>query len=463
VKHRLYPALTVFALALVCPTLARAQEPSGAQTPPRAQTPSGAQTPSDAQTPSVPASSAAGRSNANAQSELTIGVSLAEAYDQDVANKTGSIAPQLFQGSGSYTTLTPQLEYKSGGGRAQIGISSASSVRYYADLHQTIVTNGSVGLGFNVNLTPRTSIFLNEGVTYSPALLYGLLGNTAGPPALGDAVPSGPNYVLNEQRSYVYDSKLSVTHKITSRASFTVDSGFQYADFTGNDPAYPDLRTENVGGHLDLGLNRGIKLRLGYNLRQGQYIGATKTTEHALDIGIDYTRPISRTRKTEISFSLGPMLENGLLSSATSGDAKDQYRFIGNAAISHQIGRTWKLQGTYHRGMGYYVQGFEKPVFSAAYAASAAGYVNNRTDMSFSAAYSSGDSGLNATQTQFTTYTGDARARFWFSRLWSAYAEYVFYYYKFDNGIPLPADVPPYLTRNGVRVGFTMWAPTRRR
>ena len=102
-------------------------------------------------------------------------------------------------------------------------------------------------------------------------------------------------------------------------------------------------------------------------------------------------------------------------------------------------------------------------MFSAAYGAAVTGYVSRRVDVSLSAAYSSGDSGLNAVQTQFTTYTGDARVRFGLNRILAFNVEYLFYYYKFDNGIPLPPDVPPYLTRNGVRTGLTMFVPVRHR
>jgi len=395
--------------------------------------------------------------------DLNVALTFAEAYDQDVSDRSGSIAPQMFQGSGSYTTLTPQLEFKQNHGRVQMGVTAGSSVRYYGDLHETVVTNYASGIGFNIQLTPQTSMFLNEGLTYSPALLYGLFNSTAAAPAVGDTVPAGSNYVLNMQRSYVYDSTASVTHKITGRMAVTVDGGFQYDDYTSGDTAYPDLRTKHVGSHLSYGLSRNLKLRLGYTWKDGQYIGAPKTTENALDIGIDYSRPLSRTRKTEFTFSFGPMLENGLLTSATSQDPKRQYRFIADTAVSHQLGRTWKVQGSYHRGMGYFVEGFERPVFSAAYGAAVTGYVSRRVDVSLSAAYSSGDSGLNAVQTQFTTYTGDARVRFGLNRILAFNVEYLFYYYKFDNGIPLPPDVPPYLTRNGVRTGLTMFVPVRHR
>jgi hypothetical protein len=443
VRHGLRTAFAILIALAVCPLYA------GAQT--------------DSRPPSGSVFGGAGTGSKSSLQNLNIMISVAEAYDQDVTDRTSGVDLQIFQGRGSYTTLTPQMDFKSGGDRFQVGITAGSSVRYYGDLHETIVVNHAIGAGFNVQLTPRTSVFLNEGVTYSPALFYGLFASTSIEPAAGDTVPAAPNYVLNSKRSYVYDSKASLTHKISERAALVFNAGFQYQDYTGHDVAYPDLRTEDAGGHFLYSLNRDVKLRLGYTFKQGQFLGAPRTDEHDLDIGVDYSRPLSRTRRSTITVSLGPTIANGALSQVRTLDVGRQYRLTANMALIHQIGRTWTAQASYRRGMGYYVEGFAKPVFSEAYAASTSGFLNRRTDVSLTAAYSTGESALTGAPDQFATYTGDARVRFGLGKIWATYVEYLFYYYKFNSGIQLPAGVPPYLTRNGVRTGLTLWVPVRHR
>jgi len=438
VRHRLFPAIAILVTLVVCPPSVLAQ------------------------TDSRPSPSVFGGAATKSSQNLNITVSVAEAYDQDVTDRSGGVDLQIFQGRGSYTTFTPQMDFKSGRGRFQVGITGGSSVRYYGDLHEAMVVNHSVGTGFTVQLTPRTSLFLNEGITYSPALFYGLFAST-GEAGAGDTVPAAPNYVLNSKRSYVYDSKASLTHKITERAVLLFNAGFQYQDYTGHDTAYPDLRTHDVGGHFLYSLNRDVKLRLGYTYKDGQYLGAPRTTEHDFDIGVDYSRPLSRTRKTTVTLSLGPTIANGALSQASSLDVGRQYRLTASTALTHQLGRTWTAQGTYRRGMGYYVEGFARPVFTEAYAASASGFLNRRADVSLSGAYSTGESALTGAPDQFSTYTADARVRFGLGKMWATYVEYLFYYYKFNSGIQLPTGVPPYLTRNGVRTGLTLWVPVRHR
>ena len=64
---------------------------------------------------------------------------------------------------------------------------------------------------------------------------------------------------------------------------------------------------------------------------------------------------------------------------------------------------------------------------------------------------------------QFTTYTGDVRLRYALGRTWATYAEYLFYYYTFNRNLTLIPGIPPGLTRNGLRVGVTLWVPVRER
>jgi hypothetical protein len=147
---------------------------------------------------------------------------------------------------------------------------------------------------------------------------------------------------------------------------------------------------------------------------------------------------------------------------AAAADLRQQYRLIGDASVTHQMGRTWSLQGAYHRGIGY-IQGFEAPVFTDAYSAGATGFLSRRFDLAVSAAYSTGEGALTGTASQFTTYTGDARLRYAMTRIWATYVDYLFYYYHFNQNLATPVGLPPSLTRNGMRAGVTLWVPMRHR
>ena len=169
-RNPLRPALAIVAALALCPRFA------AAQTDPRGTSLFGG----------------AGAAAADSRN-LNLTINLAEGYDQDVSERFGNIS-QTFEGRGSYTTLVPQLEFKSSGRRARVNVTSGASVRYYGDLQQTILTNQTDGIGLNLELTPRTSVTLNQGLTYSQDLFYGLftgaVAPAAGSPAFVDASSS---------------------------------------------------------------------------------------------------------------------------------------------------------------------------------------------------------------------------------------------------------------------------------
>jgi hypothetical protein len=319
----------------------------------------------------------------------------------------------------------------------------------------------SIGAGFTTRFGSGTTLSVNQGLTYAPALLYGLLAGVTAP-TLGDAVPQAGNYALDREGSYASASAVMLTQRLTSRADLTFMSTYATTKFTGVNTQYQDVEVADGGGRFTYSLSRDLRLRLGYTYRASQFKGSPQTTEQNLDIGIDYVRPLSKTRKTTFMFRAGPTQASAPNVSTGSTDLRQQYRIFVDAAVMHQMARTWSVQGSYHRGLGY-IEGFPGPIYSGAYTASTTGFLNRRTDLSLSAAYSDGDSALNGTPMQFTTYTGNVRARYALNRLWATYAEYLFYYYNFNRNFVVLPGIPPGMTRNGVRVGVTLWIPVRQR
>jgi len=392
---------------------------------------------------------------------LSLTLDLSEAYDQNATVPYEGGQLPLFQGSGFYTVLSPGLEFASMGDRTQLVVSAGSSARHYANSQKTLLSSYSVGAGLTTRFGSGTTLTLNQGVTYSPALLYGLLAGVTAP-TLGDAVPQAGNYALDNEGSYASSSAVMLTQRLTSRAALSFMSNFGTTKFTGVNPQYQDVQVADGGGRFTYSLSRDLSFRLGYTYRESQFKGSPRTTEQNLDIGIDYVRPLSKTRKTTFMFRAGPTQASAPNVSTGSLDLRQQYRLLVDAAVRHQMARTWSLQGSYHRGLGY-IEGFPGPIYSGAYTASATGFLNRRTDVSMSAAYSDGDSALNGTPMQFTTYTGNVRARYALGRLWATYAEYLFYYYNFNRNFIVLPGIPPGMTRNGLRVGVTLWVPVRQR
>src|SRR5262249_18341707 len=164
----------------------------------------------------------------------------------------------------------------------------------------------------------------------------------------------------------------------------------------------------------------------------------------------DFLKPLSLTRRTTLTFSVGPsMIEQ---------NNSRQYRVVGDAAISHEMGRTWAARATYHRGVGM-VAGLNSAVFSDGFGAALEGLLTRRLDFTAMGSYSTGEFALTGAQNNFDTYQASARLRAALQQSTAVFVEYVAYRYQFDSRFALPSGLPGRLVRQGVRTGLTLWLP----
>jgi hypothetical protein len=389
---------------------------------------------------------------------LDVALEAANAYDDNLqADVAGLPSVVPVQRSGFYTMLAPSVMLDAQAGGAHIGATASSNLRYYGDLRKVVVTGQAVAIGINAALNRQTSVFVNQGVTYAPAYLHGLFA-TVGTPVPGTPIEPASDYDVDSQRSFVYATTARLTRVVTPRFSLSADAGYRRTDFSGNTPGYFDLRGYDVGGAMRYSMSRNLKLRLGYNYQFTQYAPGYHPEENNVEIGLEYSRALSGLRRTTFAFSLGPSTASGVVPSVESSENRRQVRVAGNFAVNHQLSRTWNLLGSVRRGLGY-IENLPRPVLSNAASVTAQGFLNRRTDLTVSAAYTTGEMALAGTPPPFSTYTGVARLRFAFARHLAVYGEYLYYYYEFNRDFPLPPGVASTLTRNGARAGVTLWVP----
>lgn len=394
---------------------------------------------------------------------LGLQVSLIEAYDDNVSADAGG-NPTAFERAGFYSGLTTNADYTWRTHRVQVGAAVGTNLRYYGTLGRVTGINHYVSGGFTAQLGPRTTLFMNESVTYAPAYLYALF-TTPDDQTPGAPPPGGADYATSDQRSLTYDSSANLSHNLTRHTALSFSSDVRYTDYVGGSGALSDLRAYDVGGHFTYAASRDATLRLGYTYRRGQYQGGLRPVEHGIDIGLDYDKPLSRSRRTTVSFSVGTtVLQGPLPGVGDPGDASDrrQFRVQGRATLNHDMGRTWRAQVNYSRGLGL-IEGLGEPVFTDGVTVTVGGLMTRRFDFLSTAAYTTGEAALAGTAPQFSTYTGTARLRYALTRTWAAYAEYVYYFYEFNPELRVLPGVPRGLERNGVRVGLTLWVPLLRR
>lgn len=390
---------------------------------------------------------------------------LAEAYDDNLVAASGVIGSSNFQNSGHFTSLTPQVDFQSQGDRVQVSVTGGSSLRYYPNVDLFVGTNHYVGADLGARLARRTRVSLNQGVTYGHAYLYGLLSPPA-PQDPGDVAPAAANYSVNDQRSLAYVTAASMTQSIGRRTAVSVEGAFRSTKFEGTGVLFADFSNYDVASKLTYSVGRNVQMNVGYLYRSAKYAAYVRPTEHDLDFGLEYTRPLSATRRATVAFTLGPRLLNMPILTASSLTASSRsaahYSTVGDASFSYGMTRTWNAVASYRRGV-MFLAGLTEPTFIDGVTAMTSGFLNRRTALSFSGAYSKGDLGFAQAPSPLTTYSGSARLQVGLTRVWAVFGEYLLYFYNFSPDVQLLPGVPHSLRRNGVRAGLTLWIPVRSR
>jgi hypothetical protein len=407
----------------------------------------------------------------NSTQQLDVNVSLFGAYDDNVlaSQSQGGIDPR-YQQSGGYGNSTLSLDYTKRVGRASFDFTGGTSYRYYPSIKELNGFSYFASIGFSAKLGARTTLNATESGSYMPYFAFSpFAGVTPSDP--GIVAPITPQQALVNQAATMLSSSAALEHRVTPRNTLSADYSFTYADYQSLVNPY---QTWAVGGQYRYRLTPRATLKLGYHFRRGT-LGFYNTLNepvdsHDLDIGVDYSRPLSQSRKTTVGFSTGSTIYRSVntpvvppTSPPSSADLylRTRYMVTGSAFISREIGRSWQARADYRRGLQM-VQGFGAPFFADSVNLSLTGFVNSRSRLSLSAAYSNGDVGITINTQRYTTAVATANYQVAVNRWAALFAQYDFYHYLFDPTIVLPPGMGRGLSRNGARVGLNLWLPLLR-
>jgi hypothetical protein len=387
-------------------------------------------------------------------------VSVAEAYDDNVIGgpDAGAVSPLLI--TGFYTSVAPSVAYSWTGRHAAFNSSVGSSLRYYGKQGEFIGTSHFGAVGFSSQIG-RGQLAVTETLSYSPSYFYGLLPSLA--PVGSTPRVGSTETALGGHNAYFSDSAVTFSQGLSSRTTVSLLANYRSVKYPAGSST-PDLRSYGVGGRYGYNLTRNATLHLGYVYRGGQYshvTGQSPTVVHDIDAGVDYHRPLSLSRRTRLDFSVGSAIVSA--PDTLSSEVTPQFRVVGTAALSHDIGRTWQAKLTYNRGAGF-AGGFSEPVFSDAAVASLGGFFSRRIDFSTQGGVSFGTAGQGLiANSDFRTYTAVARLRTALTPVLAFFGEYFYYKHDLGAGVGLVPGIPLKMDQNSVRLGLTVWLPLVRR
>jgi hypothetical protein len=291
-----------------------------------------------------------------------------------------------------------------------------------------------------------------------------LLRLTDGSEALAFPLTSPDLSVLNEQTTTLA-TIAGFNRPLGRRATFELKYGLDET----RQGSRVDRRVFTFGGGIRRGLTRSLDLRLGHTVRlvhTEQQSQAPSLTAHDLDLGVDYHRARSFSRRTSVTFSSG--------AAAITTEGLTQYMITGTGGLQHRISRTWTAAAAFDRRLNM-IEGIPQPVIANGLTTTVGGLFGRRTGLRLRGSLMDGRVGVpvsaadRAAQTSaagfgtIKTYTTEARVFYTLWSGWQWYAEQFYYQHELSNPGILSQGVPASLTRTGVRTGVEFQTVLMRR
>jgi hypothetical protein len=391
---------------------------------------------------------------------LNFNGSIVEVYDQDQVDEG---EPQL---GGLYTSFSGDVDYRRSGSRGQMAATGGVNLRYYHQLSEFLAAEYHGSAGVEVEVAPRTTLLLNEAVLLAPVALPNLFA-TPLPPEVGDPIPPGnSNFAVTNDKFVTSATAASVEHRFSARAQLVARGNFRYSHYLGEVNPNSDWSMLDSGAVYRHRLTETRSVRAGYSYRRASYSFAgslpgrgPQPDEHNFFVGVAVNRAFSAGQRTMLSIDGGTSVF-GATSPVDFLQPGNRLRFVFDASVAHQIGKTWLFAGAFDRG-SQFDQGYGGPVFANAFSLTATGFLNARTDVTAWVSRTDGEPVLAVTGQGFSTTTAGGRLRYALSRRWALTGEYFHYTYDFTNSpnYPFLIGVPQRFARNSIRGGVSVFWP----
>ncbi len=411
---------------------------------------------------------------ADSGQSLTLNGSLFGAYDDNILAAVSGrpVRNPLLQDGGAYAGAEGGLTYgiEKTGSRLSFGALSAAQVRYIRRSADTSTAPNAVAdLHIDWQLSRSTTLLLRETASYASRYNFSLTP-LAGEDLGHDIVLlDDPAFDLFDLRAVRAASTVFLKQEVAKGTSVSAGYLFRTVEVLG-DPVPGERFHSYRTSAGSFGINHAhhvtphAELQLAYDLRVSDRRSQTgePTVMHRIDAGINYSRPLSFSRRTTVHFGSGSAIIPPVRRPDGTTDGGTHYRLTGNAGIVHEMGRTWTAQVQYARGVRAR-DGFGDLHFIDAVSADVQGLFTRRLSWTSTARWSISAIERSASgRGGFRGQSASAQTTYALNRLFGVYVRYVYYSYHFGEDVRLDPRLPRDLDRQGARVGLAASVPLLR-
>jgi opacity protein-like surface antigen len=348
--------------------------------------------------------------------------------------------------AGRLGTASGSIAYAANVGQFSFGANVGSFLRYYPGQTTEYLDGHSAGLSLRAPLGRRTAFGVSQSAQYMP-FTFSTLFPFQEDPALAPFETPPMDLVTTADTEFLsYGTATFVQHQFSRRVTGNANYAYSGRDSSlYNEP----FTRHNGGGGLSFALSQGLSLNLGYYRMEGRYSSDRRMSQDTVNLGVNYQRALSFSRRTTLGFSSG--------TTTVSDGNRTRFRALGSATLNHEVGRTWLATASYTRGVRF-LETLLEPVFQDSAMAGFGGLVNRRVQVQTAVQASLGQIGL-ANRNGFNSYVGTAGATIAISQNMNFGLSYSYFHYRFSGNTVLPPGVPPEVNRQSVRASINVWAP----
>jgi hypothetical protein len=294
-----------------------------------------------------------------------------------------------------------------------------------------------------VDRRPAYTSLLSAGVTErfgtksTLAVLYGI---------------SRANFINTSDPSFAYSSASATwTQQFSARSSAVLGYSLQRTDFANASDPSLDATTGSVRFVYRLSKYAGV--HAGYARRLGEYnllTGAQSNNIEDIDVGVDYNRPLTMSRKTILTMSSG--------SSVYTSYGERRLAMTGGANLDRTFGRSGRLSLSYRRAAGF-IQGFVQPVLSDTAAAQTSARLGTRIQLASSLSYVVGDTNVERADQGYRAWNGSGRFSVVLAPRTTLNLDYLYYQYRVGEEFQLLRTTPGRQARQLLRLSMSFGLP----
>jgi hypothetical protein len=374
-------------------------------------------------------------------SVFTISAATAAGYDTDITSRSRNPNADT---DAAHTGAQLLLNFSKRTEERNFYFAGRSEYRRYFAEQPINATMYSAASGVSAPLGRRVSFNAAAVAMYSPRFFFSVLPATSDLPS--EQLPA-LDYGITARDTVSYQTRGGLRFVLSPKSDISLSAS--HGRFLDSEDQY-GLKTNVFSGEYTRTLTRYARLYLGYSEHQGYYeLNNQRSVRRmrTIDAGINYSRPLSLSRRTTFSFSTG--------STAFDRNGRTVYNVIGNARLNHQLARFWNLGVAYSRRVGF-LGGFDEPILADAVSIQLGGALGPRALLSANAGYTNGAIGVTTLQdTDHRAIRANVRTDIPITRRrLSAFVHYFYYRYRFGEAVNLPIGIDRELARHGARVGL---------